>query len=188
MLSTPTNQRYTQRIEEGFDIEGFSPCFDAYKKLYPKANPDTGKHTQTENEKNPLSTSSTSTDLMGLNLLADVVSQSSNRDAKNKDIVKHGTLVSPALVEAHVCPNATTISKKRKNHLDNLPDNLTSIDCIRTMYLGEFEKIRRFAKKERKAKVKYLSQNSKTGKESRLAREKIKKYSYLKHHKQLIQV
>ena len=31
-LSTPARQRYTKRMEEGFDIEGLSPCFDVYKK------------------------------------------------------------------------------------------------------------------------------------------------------------
>ena len=38
-LNTPVRQRYVQRIQEGFDVEGMSPCFDVYKRLHSKANP-----------------------------------------------------------------------------------------------------------------------------------------------------
>ncbi|XP_014673791.1 PREDICTED: uncharacterized protein LOC106814043 [Priapulus caudatus] len=38
VLSTLTRETYHRRIQEGYDIEGKSPCFDAYRLLYMKAN------------------------------------------------------------------------------------------------------------------------------------------------------
>ena len=36
-LDTPVRKQYETRINEGYDVEGQSPCFCVYKKLYEKA-------------------------------------------------------------------------------------------------------------------------------------------------------
>lgn len=36
VLATPVRTKYKERIDENYDIEGQSPCFDVYKKLYMK--------------------------------------------------------------------------------------------------------------------------------------------------------
>ena len=38
-FNTPVRNRYATRINEGFDVEGKSPCFDVFKKLHNKAFP-----------------------------------------------------------------------------------------------------------------------------------------------------
>lgn len=42
-LNTSYRQRYSQRIQEGYNEEGVSPCFDVYKKPHNKANPSNDK-------------------------------------------------------------------------------------------------------------------------------------------------
>ena len=37
-LSTPVKGTYAKRLDEGYDIEGLSPRFDLYKKLYFKSS------------------------------------------------------------------------------------------------------------------------------------------------------
>lgn len=37
VLSTPVRSKYKKRITENYDIEGQSPCFDVYRKLYLKS-------------------------------------------------------------------------------------------------------------------------------------------------------
>ena len=37
VLSTPVRTKYQMRIEEGYDIDGESPCFDVYRKLHDRA-------------------------------------------------------------------------------------------------------------------------------------------------------
>ena len=38
-ISTPARARYSSRLQEGYDKEGQSPCFDIYRKMYQKAHP-----------------------------------------------------------------------------------------------------------------------------------------------------
>ena len=38
-LLTPIRNRYVDRLREGYDVEGQSPCFDVYRKLHNKAYP-----------------------------------------------------------------------------------------------------------------------------------------------------
>lgn len=40
-LETPVRRKYKQRIEENYDIEGLSPCYQVYKKLYFRSNKKT---------------------------------------------------------------------------------------------------------------------------------------------------
>lgn len=49
-LTTPTKEKYAKRLQEGYDIQGVSPCFDVYKKLVSKARclPDTSERLTSE--------------------------------------------------------------------------------------------------------------------------------------------
>jgi hypothetical protein len=51
-LSTPTKLKYSQRINEGYDVEGTSPCFDIYRKINLKSERGTNaqKDTSSEND------------------------------------------------------------------------------------------------------------------------------------------
>lgn len=57
-------------------------------------------------------------------------------------------------------PKAATKKVKRKSTLDELPDHLTSPECIRKLEVKSLVKIRKFAEKEKKAKLAYLKANS----------------------------
>lgn len=53
VLTTPVRQKYRERLQEGYDLEGQSPCFDVYKKLSLNSkNVSTSTtNTETENDK-----------------------------------------------------------------------------------------------------------------------------------------
>lgn len=127
-LNTPDRQRPSQRIEEGYNVEGVSPCFDVYKKLHNKANPsDVDKG----DERNA----------SALNLLAHVAFQQANpietedvtspeiRPTKKTD--SDATVMSPVLDRSIVFPKAESSKPKCQLLIDSLPDNLTSLESIR---------------------------------------------------------
>lgn len=67
---------------------------------------------------------------------------------------------SPVMKEALKLPKAATKKVKRKSTLDELPDHLTSPECIRKLEVKSLVKIRKFAGKEKKAKIAYLKAKS----------------------------
>ena len=72
-LDTPVRKQYETRINESYDVEGQSPCFCVYKKLYEKAF-----LSEQDNE-------STCNTASGLDLLADVaISQEFQRICSNQ--------------------------------------------------------------------------------------------------------
>lgn len=84
VLQTPVRLKYKRRIQENYDIEGQSPCFDTYKKLYIKSKgkqsaPATMTYSQfVESEEQALAEDNTSTSASiepnsNLDLLASVV-------------------------------------------------------------------------------------------------------------------
>lgn len=59
------------------------------------------------------------------------------------------TSISSILEESLVLPHVETSKRKRKLVLDDLPDNLTSGECLRAMALKELERVKIFAAKEK---------------------------------------
>ena len=144
-LSTPAKERYTARINEGYDIEGKSPCFDVYKKLHMKANPS-----QPETP--------TCSDLWGLQILADAA-----MFRKEDEQPGPSSEVSPVILESLKLPKAATeqLVPTRQTMTNILPDNLTSTDSIRKCSLKQLNKVKMFAEKERRAKQLYLKKKLK---------------------------
>lgn len=166
-LNTPDRQRYSQRIEEGYNVEGVSPCFDVYKKLHNKANPSDVDKGDRKNAS-------------ALLLLAHVAFQQANpietEDVTSPDIRptkktdSDAAVMSPLLAESMVFPKAADSSKpKRQLLIDSLPDNLTSLESISQISLKELKKLQAFAERGKKAKIKYQKQMTK------LASQKNKK-------------
>ena len=152
VLATPVRDKYSKRIEEGYDIAGASPLFDAYKKLHTKVS---SQKTDTSPKKPRLDM-----DMSGLDLLAKAAETVSllSPEIRVDDVPK----ISPTLEEALVFPSVEQPPKtKQKRLLDTLPDK-TSKEAIRTMALKQLEKTRAFAERERKAKEKYLRNLSKS--------------------------
>lgn len=180
-LSTPTRQRYSQRIQEGYDVEGVSPCFDVYKKLHGKAYP-LSSHTDTGGTRAA----------SGLDILAQVAAQQTtnmeSEDVASQDFCMPpltektvGAEFSPILEQSLVFPRATGSSKpKRKILIDSLPDNLTSPESIRQFSLRELEKIKAFSDKEKKAKQKYLKKKSSSQEKKKVRVPRGKKRNPLK--------
>ena len=145
VLTTPVRDKYSKRIEEGYDIEGASPLFDAYKKLHSKVS---CQKTIPSSKRARLDMN-----MSGLDLLAEAAETVSCVPTESQ--VKDN--ISQTLEEALVLPRAEQPQKpKQKRLLDTLPDNVTSSEAIRTMALKQLEKTRAFAERERKAKEKYL--------------------------------
>lgn len=152
-LSTPARQRYTKRMEEGFDIEGLSPCFDVYKKKYGKAYPSGDKITPSAFE-----------------ILANVATQQATAEETEDEMSQSITpstqkttpQVSPVLEQSLIFPKAAEATKpKRQLMIDTLPDNLTSAESIRQISLKELEKIKGFSEREKKAKQRYIKKTTK---------------------------
>lgn len=140
VLDTPTKDRYQCRIDEGWDISGLSPCFDAYRKLHFKV--------KSVSTASPIPMCETP----GLDLLASTAAATSLLEQPHQSQQP----ISPVLQEALVLPKVSPRTPKRKTLSSALPDNLTSNECIRTMALKGIEKLRVFAEKEEKAKRTYL--------------------------------
>jgi len=157
VLDTPTQAKYTRRLQEGYNIQGKSPCFDAYKKLYDK----TKSYDKKLSEETPVKSSEqtlTTTYASGLDLLADIATNVEQETEKRKSCTVFKSSISPVLKDPLVLPHVDESAKpKRKMLLDSLPDNLTSGECLRSMALKQLEKVKLFAEKERKAKEKYMS-------------------------------
>lgn len=104
-ISTPALDRYQNRIQEGYDVGGQSPCFDVYRKLFHKANPTNEASTSTSSTKLDIQNSR----ITGLDILADAAlnlnsphtSGSINiEDNTNSSIMEHSAsnmVVSPVL-------------------------------------------------------------------------------------------
>lgn len=162
-LLTPVRNRYTDRIREGYDVEGQSPCFDVYRKLYNKAYP---------------SVPSKATNIAsGLDLLAEAAaaqdSQQPEASTSTENVglqneteqseMSFNAQMSPVLVESLIYPKAPETSKPvRKVLTDTIPDHLTSTESIRKFPLKQIEKVKLFAEREKKAKVSYLLKKSKS--------------------------
>ncbi|WAQ95774.1 hypothetical protein MAR_028464 [Mya arenaria] len=78
-LATPVRDKYNNRIEEGYDMEGISPCFDVYRKLHKKAHP-----------------SKATSQATGLDLLADTALQDRHA-VLPEDMPSSSSLISPVL-------------------------------------------------------------------------------------------
>jgi hypothetical protein len=145
-LSTPVRQRYAVRLEEGFDLEGQSPCFDVYKKLHSKAHP-LKRSLENESKGNTLE----------LTLLADAAAlQSKTPDGHTaQEMSDNDNLeISPVLNESLVYPKAAkSLKKTRRSILDSCPNHLTSSESTREFSLKQLETVRSFAAKEKKAKL-----------------------------------
>jgi hypothetical protein len=199
-LTTPTKAKYAKRLEEGYDIQGQSPCFDVYKKLLSESRcetvtkePETSENATDSLTEETLTSKDTAVvtksqpaevilesdhdnifvqneqyvekePVSGLDLLASAASLQS-QDSVQTDI--RSPVLSPILKVSLTFPSAEQKTKpKRKSQLENLPDNLTSSESLRSMSLKSLSKIRAFKERELKAKRKYMSQllkqNSKT--------------------------
>ncbi|XP_045177895.2 jerky protein homolog-like [Mercenaria mercenaria] len=87
-----------------------------------------------------------------------------------------GDNVSVHLKEALVFPSCSkdVIQKKRKSMSDSIPDCLTSSESIRSAALKKLESVRKFAKKEKLARTKYIKEKAKqTLKEQKLQKKKM---------------
>lgn len=156
-LTTPVRERYKQRLEEGYDIEGHSPCFDVYKRL--ASHTRSKLKTATATVTAPPDSDRDQCDVVGLQLLAEaaVAHESEYSETGSSDKMKSmQPSVSPVLKDSLVYPKDMKTKKKRKSQIDALPDNLTSPESMRTMSLKELEQIRKFSRKEKMAKQKYL--------------------------------
>lgn len=152
VLSTPVRYKYKARIEEGYDLEGVSPCFDAYRKLHKKAATST----------------QTSSNLSGLSILAEAaLSREINAIESPNPGTSHTQIesktISPFVSETLVLPKPLASKKKhRQTLLNTLPDNLTSVESIRRMSLKQLEKVKAFAKKEKRKKQSYVKKRNST--------------------------
>ena len=121
-LSTPLRSWYTDRIREGYDVEGQSPCFDVYRKLYNKAYPSV-----------PVKATNIAS---GLDLLAEAAiaqecqqSEASTmteitgfQNETEKSELSFGTQISPILVESLIYHKASESQKPmRKALTDTIP-------------------------------------------------------------------
>ncbi|WAQ99701.1 JERKL-like protein, partial [Mya arenaria] len=141
-LATPVRDKYNNRIEEGYDMEGISPCFDVYRKLHKKAHP-----------------SKATSQATGLDLLADTALQDRHA-VLPEDMPPSSSLISPVLRDLLVFPKAPeSLKPVRKTLVNTLPDNLTSSESIRTLSLRELEKVKSFAERERKARLSFIKKN-----------------------------
>jgi hypothetical protein len=157
-------------VEDSYDIEGQSPCFDVYKKLYKKStgirDSDATSIEQVE-ERSGLDllaeaaagrVSSTCGAAESLPALDDSVEMCDKADK---------CVISPSLRNTLTFPEAPAKTKMRHNILDDLPDSLTSPECIRAMALKEISKARVFAQKEHRAKEKFLRTKVSAGKKDK---------------------
>ena len=202
-LATPVRLKYKERVNEGYDVEKSSPCFEVYKKLHSKTqSKSTGDSEQTGN-----------TSLEGLDLLASTVlalesgqhSTDLNQQERTQTVctdsqrvvpgtsskdshlspawdipgTSKDTIISPVVCEALVYPKVQEGDKKKHRRLlDDLPDNLTSEDAIRKMSLKQVSKIKTFAEREKKAKLSFekrlQTNKSKGEKKSKVCTKKTK--------------
>ena len=179
-LTTPTKARYAKRLEEGYDIQGQSPCFDVYKKLLSESRCETvTKEPKTSENATDSRTEEISKDtavvsrsqpaevilesdhdsifvqneqnvekepVSGLDLLASAASLQSQDSVQTE---MRSPVLSPILKNSLTFPSAEQKTKpKRKSQLENLPDNLTSPESIRSMSLKSLSKIRAFKERE----------------------------------------
>ncbi|KAH3704678.1 hypothetical protein DPMN_079738 [Dreissena polymorpha] len=156
VLSTPVKKKYENRLQEGYNVKGISPGYDTYvilkSKVTSQSIPDETVQAGTSS-----SVYKDQGECSALDLLANVATcliQESDPVCETPS-----SNVSPVLKEALVLPKATTIKKKRKSTLDELPDHLTSPECIRKLENKNLDNIRKFARKEKKAKQDYLKNN-----------------------------
>lgn len=149
-LLTPVRNRYTDKIRQGYDVEGQSPCFDVYRTLYNKAYfsvPFRAMHITS-----------------GLDLLAEAaitqVCQQPEASAMTPDAglqnetvqSKLSAQMSPVLVESLIYPKAPESSKPTQKALtDTIPDHLTSTESIRKFSLKQLEKVKDFAEKRKES-------------------------------------
>lgn len=175
-LTTPVRERYKQRLEEGYDIEGHLPCFDVYRRL---ASNTTGKpKTATATVTAPQDLDRGQSDVVGLHLLAEAAAahKSESIATGSSDKMKSMQLsISPVLKDSLVYPKDTKTEQKRKSQIDILPDNLTSPECMRKMSLKELEQIRKFSVKEKRPKQKYLQNLTKQRKLEEKAKQQATK-------------
>lgn len=182
-LTTPTKEKYAKRLQEGYDIQGVSPCFDVYKKLVSKTTglPDTSERLTSESvvieelesecgktEKSKDLGTKENQSVSGLNLLATAAFTCSPMSKTQDEII------SPIIKEALTFPSISQKKNKARSKLEHLPDNLTSAESLRAMSLKSLIKIRAFREREIKAKKKYMLQSLKE-----------KRKSSTKHHKAL---
>ena len=158
-LSTPVREKYQRRLDEGYDIEGQSPCFDVYKKLARKTQIST-EEPKTKMTSPLLDISDSDQDRpSGLNLLAEAALthsvESTQTGLSNISNTARPT-ISPILKECLVYPKDASTQQKRKSQLNTLPDNLTSPESLRIMSLKDTEQIKKFSEREKKAKKKFL--------------------------------
>jgi hypothetical protein len=165
VLSTPIRETYHKRLQEGYDIEGKSPCFDAFRKLHRKAKgEDMPVAVTPETEQ--------SADISGLDLLAEAAEQMATPPPLVDET--KASKISTSMQEALVFPKAPESSKpKRKTLLSTLPDNLTSGQGMRAMALRQLDTIRKFANKEQRAKQSYLKAQNDKGKRGKSVKTKV---------------
>lgn len=185
VLTTPTKAKYTQRLQDGYDIRGQSPCFDVYKKLLSETTCETATN-ETGTSENITVVCNLATAVSekvhstpsayceksveneaadGLDLLATTAC------ARSPEYVHiQSLMISPTMKEALTFPSAGPKKLKRKSQLQDLPDNLTSSASLRAMSLKSLSKIRSFREREIKARKKYMAQEQK-----KTAKSKIRK-------------
>ncbi|XP_056003489.1 uncharacterized protein LOC130049641 [Ostrea edulis] len=151
VLTTPVRDKYEERLREGYDVEGKSPGFDAYRKLHKKSRPSASKIRDLQSNMEVPS---------GLDLLASVAAVSDNQILNTEECstsTSESTSISPVLKGMLTFPHADESKKRKRISIQStLPDNLTSPESLRLMALKDLEKIRAFAEKERKAKVIFM--------------------------------
>jgi len=149
-LDTPVRTKNRPRIEEGYDIESQSLCFQVYKRLHTKSmeqtevNPSTATVSRCPDSPEPESDQPEQDTHLdkgqvqapcGLDLLATVCSGSVEQPQAVTPSIPTETsesVLSPVLAANLVFPKAAVSTKRKARRLiQEMPDNLTSPESIR---------------------------------------------------------
>ncbi|KAH3769902.1 hypothetical protein DPMN_171183 [Dreissena polymorpha] len=151
-FSTPVRKKYRTRIEENYDIETQSPCFEVYKKLHSKVH-------KTAEPPSSSQGSSSAGHHTGLHMLVDAAFQATQTSSVvTPDIVSlpstSSCLVSPVLREG---------SRNIETSPENTVEHFARQSDLNRKYshnVTETEKITKFTERELNAKVAHLKKTS----------------------------